>query len=347
MVKVAYPLAGSIVKTPQDWSNMAQNWLPTGVIKGKLNDLSVYGDSTGMQVKCKSGQAFLQGHFFQSDAEVILPIATADTTNPRIDRIIIRLDYTSDSIDIVVLQGAPAVSPTAPALTQNSTRWEISLAKVQVNANVSTITAGNITDERIFTGIQSLNQTDTTQDFLANIAALGNGSHMFYAAGGVLNGPPSGKSIRGIAFTTGVGFTFIWCTDYTNTLFTNYCNGGTWTGWQELGTDQSTAWSSLTLQNAWVNEGSGNFANASYRINKNGNLELKGRIKNGTTTTGTIIATLPAGFRPTKNTGLPVVCHNGTNMVAGEVDVNADGTITAVAVNNYYVSLDGISIPLS
>jgi len=263
MVKVAYPLASSQVKTPQDWSNMAQNWIGTGVIKGKLNELSVYGDSTGMQIKCKSGQAFLQGHFFQSDAEVILPIATANATNPRIDRIIIRLDYTSDSIDFAVLQGIPAVSPVTPALTQNSTRWEISLAQVYMGANVSTIAAGNITDERIFTG------------------------------------------------------------------------------------NLSTAWAPLTLQNGWVNEGSGNFGNASYRINKNGNLELKGRIKNGTNTTGTVIATLPNGFKPPKNSGLIVACHNGSNVGSGEIDVNADGTIIVAAVSNYYVSLDGINIPLS
>jgi hypothetical protein len=153
VTQIGYPLANTQVKTPQDWSAMAQNWLNTGVIKGKLNDLLAYADSTGMQVKVKSGQAFMQGHFYQSDSEELLPIAAADSSNPRIDRIIIRLDYTSDSIQLGILQGIPAVSPVAPALTQNSTRWEISLAQVYVGASVSTIVAGNITDERFPTGI--------------------------------------------------------------------------------------------------------------------------------------------------------------------------------------------------
>ncbi|MDF2792063.1 MAG: hypothetical protein K0S80_5165 [Neobacillus sp.] len=152
MTQIAYPLANTQVSKPQEWSDMAQNWLNTGVIKGKLNDLLVYADSTGMRVKVKSGQANLQGHFYQSDSEEVLPIAIANASNPRIDRVIVRIDWTADSIALAVLQGTPAATPVAPALTQNSSRWEISLAKVLVGANVNTIAAGNVTDERNFVG---------------------------------------------------------------------------------------------------------------------------------------------------------------------------------------------------
>lgn len=134
--------------TEAQWQKMAQYWLNTGVIKGVLNELLVYADSTGMQVKVKSGDAWINGHFYESDAEEILAIGTADSTNPRIDRVIIRLDWTANTIQLAVLQGTPAVSPLAPALTQNSSRWEISLAQVRVNAGVTTITAANITVER-------------------------------------------------------------------------------------------------------------------------------------------------------------------------------------------------------
>jgi len=51
-----------------------------------------------------------------------------------------------------VLTGTPAASPTPPNVTQSSTIWEISLAQVYVGAAVSTIAAGNITDERIWAG---------------------------------------------------------------------------------------------------------------------------------------------------------------------------------------------------
>ena len=347
MSQVYFPFdagsGGSV--TEAQWGLMAKQWLGTGVIKDQLNDMQVYADSTGMQVKVKTGQAWIQGHFFQSDAEVVLAIAASNATLARIDRVVARVDWSANTVTLAVLTGVAASSPVAPALTQNTSKWEISLAKISVAANASTIAAGNVTDERIFTGNISLNQTDATQDFYANVQALGNGFHTFYCAGGSVNAPA--KSIRGMIFSTGPTYNQIWAMDYQGTIYGNYNNNGTWTGWQALAKDYSTSWATMTLQNAWVNEGSGNFSNASYRLNNDGDLELKGRIKNGTSTTGTIIATLPTGFRPVKNTGNPVVCHNGTNMVAGEIDINADGTITAVSVTNYYVSLDGVIIPLT
>jgi hypothetical protein len=136
--------------TEAQWSKMAQNWLSTGVIKSYNNELSVYADSTGMQAKIKTGAAWIKGHYFEADAEEVLAIGTADGTNPRIDRIIVRLDWSLNTVQLAVLQGTPAVSPTAPALTQNTSRWEISLSQVYVGANVSTISAGNVTDERYF-----------------------------------------------------------------------------------------------------------------------------------------------------------------------------------------------------
>jgi hypothetical protein len=78
MTQSAYPLVNSPILNASQWSKMASNWLGSGVIKGALNSLQVYADSTGMQVKVKSGQAFVKGHFFESDSEVTLPIGVSD-----------------------------------------------------------------------------------------------------------------------------------------------------------------------------------------------------------------------------------------------------------------------------
>ncbi|MBT2723043.1 hypothetical protein [Bacillus sp. ISL-46] len=150
MTQSYFPFSNSPILNQAQWSKVAQHWLGTGVIKGLLNELQVYADSTGMQIKTKSGQVYLKGHFFESDAEEVLAISTADITNPRIDRVIVRVDWVTNNIQLAVLQGVPAASPAVPALTQNTSRWEISLAQVRVNANVSTITSGNITDERSY-----------------------------------------------------------------------------------------------------------------------------------------------------------------------------------------------------
>lgn len=149
MTQASYPFSNSPMTTQEQWSKMAQNWRETGVIKGALNELQVYADSTGMQVKVKSGRAFIEGHFYESDSEEVLAIGAANSTNPRIDRVIVRLDWITGTIQLAVLQGVAAVSPSVPALTQNSSRWEISLAQVRVNANTATIAPGNVTDERV------------------------------------------------------------------------------------------------------------------------------------------------------------------------------------------------------
>lgn len=143
--------AGSTV-TQSQWSKMGRWWLSDGVIYGYTNALQVYADSTGMQVKVKTGAAWIAGHYFESDAEVTLSISTSNPTYPRIDRVVVHLDWSAKTIGLTVLTGTPAASPTVPALTQSSTVWEIALAQVYVGAGVNTIAAGNVTDERTPTG---------------------------------------------------------------------------------------------------------------------------------------------------------------------------------------------------
>lgn len=144
--------AGATVIESQ-WAEMARLWLSTGVFNSgrahiDLNKFEVFGDNSGLQVKVKSGTAWIEGFYVTSGAEEIVTLSTADATNPRIDRIILKLDRGANTITLTKLTGTPAGSPSAPALTQNSTIWEISLAQVMVAATDTLIAAGDVTDER-------------------------------------------------------------------------------------------------------------------------------------------------------------------------------------------------------
>lgn len=132
------------------WTKMARHWLLTGVIPDELLELQVFADSSGMQVKVRTGEAWIRGHWFQSDATEILSIAAAHATLGRLDRVVCRVDWTANTIALAVLTGTASGSPSAPALTQSSSVWEISLATVTVDAAAVTIAAGKITDTRIF-----------------------------------------------------------------------------------------------------------------------------------------------------------------------------------------------------
>jgi hypothetical protein len=137
--------------TEDDWRDMARHWLPTGVIRGELNDMNTFGDSTGMQVKTNTGRAWIRGHYGENTTQKTLAIAAAHATLARIDRVILRADFTNNRLELDVLTGTAAGSPSAPALTQSSAVWEISLAQVSVPAADTSIDAGQVTSEREWT----------------------------------------------------------------------------------------------------------------------------------------------------------------------------------------------------
>ena len=139
---------GSI--TEASWRDMAALWLSDGVIRGKLNSGAVTQRAAGANksVDVASLQAWVNGHFFESDATENLTIADNASGNPRIDRIVVRADFTANTITLAVLQGTPAATPVAPALTQSSSTWELSLAQVAVANGFASVADANITDER-------------------------------------------------------------------------------------------------------------------------------------------------------------------------------------------------------
>lgn len=150
MTQISFPFdagPGSTVLEAQ-WTRMAREWRPTGVVPGVLNECAVSAPGSGLTVNVAPGRAWIEGHLWESDATEALTLAAAHASLPRIDRIILRLDWSNNNIALAVLQGTPATSPLPPALTQTSSLWEISLAQVSVPAGATTIGASNLTDER-------------------------------------------------------------------------------------------------------------------------------------------------------------------------------------------------------
>lgn len=109
------------------------------------------GAGTGLAVDVSAGQAMVRGHFYESTATESLALTTADATNPRLDRIVLRLDPVANSIILAVKTGTPAGSPVAPSLVQTDAgTWEMALATVLVPATAGV--PSTITDEREFMG---------------------------------------------------------------------------------------------------------------------------------------------------------------------------------------------------
>lgn len=153
MTQTSWPFEG-VDTTETQYSRLLRN-IGQGVngVPGD-NNLLVYADSSGMNVKVKVAgglsQAIVRGHMYQSTAEETLTISAA-ASSPRIDSVVLRLDPSANSIVLAVVAGTPAASPSAPSLTQTDTAvYELLLANVAVGASVTTISAGNVTDKRTF-----------------------------------------------------------------------------------------------------------------------------------------------------------------------------------------------------
>lgn len=106
----------------------------------------------------------------------------------------------------------------------------------------------------------------------------------------------------------------------------------------ELEEPESYEWFDVELQNNWVQFDSG-YASPQYSITHDGIIRLRGLIKSGTTTPGTVLFTLPKTFRPE----FIVLIDTISNNLIGRVDVEPSGDVVIRAGSNTWLSLDNIS----
>lgn len=125
----------------------------------------------GLNVTVQPGKVNIRGTlgFMSEDATVRLD--TPDTTNPRIDTIVARLDLSLDkrTIELASVHGTAAASPVAPELTRTDTIWELGLANVTLQANATEVSATDIEDTRLDTDrcgvVNPFAKVDTTSLF--------------------------------------------------------------------------------------------------------------------------------------------------------------------------------------
>ena len=79
---------------------------------------------------------------------VNLTVPDADSTLPRIDRVVLQFDTAVNLTAVKLKPGTPAAAPEPPAILQNHNQYELGLCTVSVPAGSSVITATDITDTR-------------------------------------------------------------------------------------------------------------------------------------------------------------------------------------------------------
>ena len=162
-------VSGDRKYSAEDWAAYFALFLSDGVFYSSADKLKVV-EYSGMKVKVKKGAGFIGGRMYILDTDKVITLDTADGALSRIDRIVLRCDYSNRLISAEVVKGSYSEVPTAPELTRNADVYELALADVYVAAGVITITTANITDQRLNTSLCGtvtglVEQADTTEIF--------------------------------------------------------------------------------------------------------------------------------------------------------------------------------------
>ncbi len=141
--------AGDRAYSALDWRLYFSALLEDGIIGDIGNELKVWAQPTpNKTVYVDTGAIFISGAMRVMTDVTNLSVTDNTSGQPRIDRIVARLNLSSRKIELTVRQGSAAVSPSPPDLVQDSATWEYSLAQIYLANGFSTIIAGAITDER-------------------------------------------------------------------------------------------------------------------------------------------------------------------------------------------------------
>ncbi len=122
-------------------------YLANLVTEGVVNESStsmLVQTSSGMTVRIRPGNAILNKVFANINSDYSVTLDTAPTSGTRVDRIVLRWSALNRRVTVNILKGGPSVQN----ITRTPLIYEIALARINVGANVTSITSSMIIDER-------------------------------------------------------------------------------------------------------------------------------------------------------------------------------------------------------
>lgn len=126
------------------------SFIGNGVFGGKSSELMVQQKpAADMSVKVLSGQAWINGYWYENDDELSLAIDVADGVLNRIDAIVLRWNNSERVIRLAVKKGVPATNASVPMIQRNADFYELKLAQIYIKAGATRITQADITDTRL------------------------------------------------------------------------------------------------------------------------------------------------------------------------------------------------------
>lgn len=154
--------------TADQLSEYLEGIVGNGVFANPSTSLQILASETpDMNVTIKAGKGWIDGYWLKNDADFSIAITQAAATLDRIDRVVMRLDLTERTMNVVIKEGTPSSNPVVPELTRTELIKEYSLAIVKINAKQTMISQASITDTRADNAVcgwvtSLVDQVDTT-----------------------------------------------------------------------------------------------------------------------------------------------------------------------------------------
>lgn len=130
-----------------DFTSYLDLLVGNGVFPNPSTNLQVIANNT-MGCIVKTGAGWIKGHKIKNTADLPLRFNTSDITLNRIDSVVFYVDYINREMGIGVKEGVKGINVKAPDLQRDATRYEMCLANVFIDKQVTEITQSNIVDTR-------------------------------------------------------------------------------------------------------------------------------------------------------------------------------------------------------
>lgn len=162
------------VYNADSFSEWLRPFFKNGVFNGELQVVA----DTGMNVKVRTGNAYIDGKMKNFENETTLTLEKASANSTRIDSVVVRRNDTERDFSILVVKG----STSAPDPVRQEGIYDLVLAHITVEASATEIKQANITDTRmnadlcgwVVTNIDEIDFSQITSqwyDYIANFEA--------------------------------------------------------------------------------------------------------------------------------------------------------------------------------
>lgn len=133
----------------EDFARYFASFIGNGIFPNPSTNFQVFSPATpGFTVQVQPGDAWINGYYAWVDTVQTLSLSLASGTYDRIDAIVLRWSNLDRTITLEVVSGEPSYFPVKPEPQRDADIYELVLAYVTVNRNVSTITQADIEDTR-------------------------------------------------------------------------------------------------------------------------------------------------------------------------------------------------------